>query len=234
MAAHDPIGLAIQDYIKSKKPADIVVTADLCDDDIIPVEVLFRTYDEMPTLEQKAISMCRGKILDVGAGAGPHSIYLSELGHEIQAVDTSPGAVSYLNSMNIPARCVDVKDLQNETYDTLLLLMNGIGIAGTKEKLPDFLSHLKRLLNPGGQVLCDSSDVAFLYEEEDGSYWMDLNAAYYGNFKFQLHYKKASTEVFEWLYIDYESLHQIASSVGFKCKRLEIDEHHFLAQLSLQ
>jgi SAM-dependent methyltransferase len=234
MATHDPIGLAIQDYIKSKKPADIVVTADLCDDDIIPVEVLFRTYDEMPTLEQKAMSMCCGKILDVGAGAGPHSIYLSELGHEIQAIDTSPGAVSYLNSMNIPARCVDVKDLQNETYDTLLLLMNGIGIAGTKEKLPDFLSHLKTLLNPGGQILCDSSDVAFLYEEEDGSYWMDLNAAYYGNFKFQLHYKKASTEVFEWLYIDYESLHQIASSVGFKCKRLEIDDHHFLAQLSLQ
>jgi 2-polyprenyl-3-methyl-5-hydroxy-6-metoxy-1,4-benzoquinol methylase len=94
MATHDPIGLAIQDYIKTKKPADIIVTADLCDDDIIPVEVLFRTYEEMPALEQKAMSMCCGKILDVGAGAGPHSIYLSELGHEIQAIDTSPGAVS--------------------------------------------------------------------------------------------------------------------------------------------
>jgi hypothetical protein len=136
--------------------------------------------------------------------------------------------------MNIDARCMDILDLSGETYDTILLLMNGIGIAGTKNKLPDFLKHLKTLLNPGGQILCDSSDVAFLYEEEDGSYWMDLNAEYYGNFKFQLHYKKESSEVFDWLYIDYDNLHDIASSVGFKCKRVEIDEHHFLAQLTLQ
>lgn len=234
MAANDPIGLAIQEFVKTKKPADIIVTSDLCDDDIIPVEVLFRTFKEMPALEQKAMTMCNGKILDIGAGAGPHSIYLSTLGHEIQAIDTSAGAVSYMNSNKIPARCMDIHDLHGETYDTLLLLMNGIGIAGTKDNLPTFLTHLKTLLNPGGQILCDSSDVAFLYEEEDGSYWMDLNAAYYGNFKFQLHYKKTSTEVFDWLYIDYESLHQIANSIGLKSKRIEIDDHHFLAQLTLQ
>ena len=234
MATHDPIGLAIQDYLKTKKPADIIVTADLCDDDIIPVEVLFRTFDEMPSLEQQAMTLSKGRILDVGAGAGPHSIYLSELGNQVQAIDSSPGAVTYLKSMNIDARCMDILDLSGETYDTILLLMNGIGIAGTKNKLPDFLKHLKTLLNPGGQILCDSSDVAFLYEEEDGSYWMDLNAEYYGNFKFQLHYKKQSTEIFDWLYIDYDNLHDIASSVGFKCKRIEIDEHHFLAQLTLQ
>ena len=234
MATHDPIGLAIQDYLKTKKPADIIVTADLCDDDIIPVEVLFRTFEEMPALEQHAMSLSKGRILDVGAGAGPHSIYLSELGNSVSAIDTSPGAVSYLKSMNIDARCMDILDLKGETYDTILLLMNGIGIAGTMGKLPNFLKHLKTLLSPGGQILCDSSDVAFLYEEEDGSYWMDLNSEYYGNFKFQLHYKKESTEIFDWLYIDYDNLHDIASSVGFKCKRIEIDEHHFLAQLTLQ
>lgn len=49
----DPVGKAILDYSKSRKPADIIVHSDLCEDDIIPVEVLFRSYKEMPDLEKK-------------------------------------------------------------------------------------------------------------------------------------------------------------------------------------
>ena len=231
MSVKDPIGTAILEYAKNKRPADIIVSADLCDDDIIPVEVLFRSYDEMPKIEQMALSHSLGRVLDVGAGAGPHSQYLKSKGFRVLSIDTSQGAVTFMQSQGLEAKCMDVMDIKDEKFDTILLLMNGIGIAGTKGKLKDFLVHLKGLLNPGGQILCDSSDVSFLYEEEDGSMWMDLNAEYYGNFKFQLHYKKEISKEFEWLYIDYNSLHEIGSKIGLKCKRLEEDEHHFLAQL---
>ena len=233
MASKDPIGEAILDYATTKNPADIIVTADLCDDDIIPVEVLFRLFDEMPSIEQKALSLCKGRVLDVGAGAGPHASYLLDQGLKVIAIDTSEGAVQYMKQQGINAKQLDIHALKNEKFDTILLLMNGLGIAGSLGELPAFLIHLKSLLNPKGQILCDSSDVAFLYEEEDGSYWMDLNAEYYGNFKFQMHYKKASSEVFNWLYVDYDNLHKVATACGFTSNRIEVDEHHYLAKLSI-
>jgi SAM-dependent methyltransferase len=230
----DPIGQAILDFTKSKKPFDIIVKADLCDDDIIPIETLFRSFDEMPKLEQKAMQLCKGKILDVGACAGPHSRYLSDSGFNVSAIDVSPGAVLYLNEIGINAHQVDFFHFQpKEQYDTILLLMNGLGIAGTLANLERTLLKASSLLKPGGQILCDSSDVKFLYEEEDGSYWMDLNSKYYGEFKFKMSYKKIEGPWFDWLYVDYDKLHKTASNCGFKSTKIEDQEHHYLAQLIL-
>jgi cyclopropane fatty-acyl-phospholipid synthase-like methyltransferase len=231
MKPSDPFGKAILEFHKSGKPKDIVVSSDLTEDDIIPVEVLFRSFEEMPSLEKKALAMVQGKVLDVGAGAGPHTTYLMNQGFSVKAIDRSPGAVEYLKNQGIYAECKHVLEVRNETFDTILLLMNGLGIAGKKNALVPFLNHLKTLLNPQGQILCDSSDVKFLYEEEDGSYWMDPNSEYYGDFNFQMHYEKESSEVFPWLYVDYDTLHETALSCGFQCRRIEVEENHFLAQL---
>ncbi|MFM7663128.1 MAG: class I SAM-dependent methyltransferase [Bacteroidota bacterium] len=233
MPTSDPIGKAILDFHRTRKPKDIIVSSDLTDDDIIPIEVLFRSYEEMPNLEKRALDLAQGKILDIGAGAGPHSTYLKSQGFYVKAIDSSPGAIEYLKNQGIEAECRNILDLKDETYDTLLLLMNGIGIAGKKSTLVPFLKHLKTLLNHQGQILCDSSDVKFLYEEEDGSYWMDLNSEYYGDFQFQMHYGKESSQVFPWLYVDYDTLHSAAVACGFLCRRLEVEENHFLAQLVL-
>ena len=113
------------------------------------------------------------------------------------------------------------------------MLMNGIGIAGTLGQLKATLLHAKTLLKPGGQLICDSSDIRYLYEDDDGALWMNLNAEYYGNFRFQMHYKKTSGPWFDWLYIDYDCLHIIANKVGFSCKKVSEQDHHFLAQLSI-
>ncbi|MFM7386551.1 MAG: class I SAM-dependent methyltransferase [Bacteroidota bacterium] len=233
MPTSDPIGKAILDFHRTRKPKDIIVSSDLTDDDIIPIEVLFRSYEEMPNLEKRALDLAQGKILDIGAGAGPHSTYLKSQGFYVKAIDSSPGAIEHLKNQGIEAECRNILDLKDETYDTLLLLMNGIGIAGKKSTLVPFLKHLKTLLNPQGQILCDSSDVKFLYEEEDGSYWMELNSEYYGDFQFQMHYGKESSQVFPWLYVDYDTLHSAAVACGFLCRRLEVEENHFLAQLVL-
>ena len=228
----DPIGVAIMDYAKTKKPDDIIVASDICEDDIIPVEVLFRQYAEMPELEQLALSKSTGNILDVGAGAGSHALYLHEMGKNVQAIDISAGAVEFMKSMEIKARKLDFFDLKDEQYDTILMLMNGIGIAGTLANLKKTLAHAKSLLKPGGKIYCDSSDIRYLYEDEDGSLWVDLNTEYYGNFRFQMKYRKEKGPWFDWLYVDFDNLFQAAKNVGLKAVRLYEQDDHYLAEIT--
>jgi SAM-dependent methyltransferase len=188
----------------------------------------------MPELELKALELCRGDVLDVGAGAGIHCLELQKKGLNVFAIEASLGATEHLRNCNIPVEHVLFENFApNTKYDTILMLMNGIGIAGTLGQLKATLLHAKTLLKPGGQLICDSSDIRYLYEDDDGALWMNLNAEYYGNFRFQMHYKKTSGPWFDWLYIDYDSLHIIANKAGFSCKKVSEQDHHFLAQLSI-
>lgn len=100
---NDPIGAAILTYAKTKKPFDIIVSSDICEDDIIPIEVLFRRYDAMPELEKIAVDRAKGKILDVGAGAGVHALELMDRGYDVKTIDTSEGAVDYMKQNGINA-----------------------------------------------------------------------------------------------------------------------------------
>lgn len=228
----DPIGVAILDYAKTKRPDDIIVSSEICEDDIIPLEVLFRQYDEMPELEQIALSKCEGEILDVGAGAGFHALYLQEKGKSVQTIDISEGAVSFMKSKGLKARNIDFFDLKDEKYDTILMLMNGIGIAGSLSNLEKTLAHVKTLLKPGGKLYCDSSDIKYLYEDEDGSLWVDLNTEYYGNFRFQMKYKKEKGPWFDWLYVDFDNLFKAAKNVGLKATRVYISDDNYLAEIT--
>jgi len=230
----DPIGFAIQEYAKKRRPDDIIVTSDICDDDIIPLEVLFRSYNEMPEIEQTALQRASGKILDVGAGAGIHATYLQDHGFDVECIDISPGAVDFLKANGLKAEQKNFFSLKDKQYDTILMLMNGIGIAGKLSNLEKTLTHAKSLLKPGGKILCDSSDIRYLYEDEDGSLWIDLNTEYYGNFRFQMKYKKEKGPWFDWLYVDFDNLFKAAKNVGLKAQRvLDIDDH-YLAEITLE
>jgi len=229
----DPIGLAIQEYAAKRKPEDIIVSSDLCEDDIIPIEVLFRKYDEMPDLEKIALDRVKGKILDVGAGSGAHALYLQDLGLDVKCIDISGGAVDMMKKSGLNAERINFFDLKNQKYDTILMLMNGIGIAGKLSNLEKTLEQAKSLLQPGGKILCDSSDIKYLYEDEDGSMLIDLNSEYYGNFRFQMKYKKEKGPWFDWLYVDFDSLFQAAKNVGLKAVRIEEIDDHYIAEISL-
>ncbi len=230
----DPMGLAIQEYAVKRKPEDIIVSSDICEDDIIPVEVLFRKYSEMPELEKLALERAKGKILDVGAGSGTHALYLSDHGFDVTCIDISQGAVDLMKKSGLKAERINFFSLKDRKFDTILMLMNGIGIAGKLSNLERTLEHAKSLLNPGGKILCDSSDIKYLYEdEEDGSLWMDLNSEYYGNFRFQMKYKKEKGPWFDWLYVDFDNLFKAAKNVGLKAVRLEEIDDHYLAEITL-
>jgi SAM-dependent methyltransferase len=231
---NDPVGLALHDYEAGKKTESILVTSDLCDDDEIPVAHLFRSFDEMPELEKIALSFCKGKILDVGAGAGCHSIYLHK-NFETLSIDISQGAVNLMNQKGLNAHRKTIFEIENEKFDTILLLMNGIGLAGSIEKLPAFLMQLKKLLNEGGKIICDSTDLSYLYTDDDGSFMIDLNAKYYGEMQFNMIYQKEETGWFDWLYIDGDNLTDIANRCGLKCTLLfEGDTNHYLVSLEHQ
>ncbi|MDR0802354.1 class I SAM-dependent methyltransferase [Fluviicola sp.] len=229
----DPIGFAIQEYAKKRKPEDIIVSSDICEDDIIPLEVLFRKYDEMPSIEQKALSLAKGHVLDVGAGAGIHASYLQDLGLKVDCIDISEGAVDFLKKNGLNAERKNFFSLTDKKYDTILMLMNGIGIAGKLSNLERTLIHAKTLLNSGGKILCDSSDIRYLYEDEDGALWVDLNTEYYGNFRFQMKYKKEKGPWFDWLYVDFDNLFKTAKKAGLKAIRVMEEDDHYLAEITL-
>lgn len=231
---NDPIGQAIKHFVLTKQSTDIIVSSDLCDDDVIPTEQLLRSRKEMPKLEKLALKRCEGKVLDIGAGAGAHAKVLMKEGFDVTALEPSLGAVEYMQAQGINTVRGIIQKYSEEKYDTLLLLMNGIGLAGKLENLESFLVHLKSLLNPGGRILCDSTDIMYLYEDEDGSLWVDLNAEYYGNFKFQMKYQDHQTEWFDWLYVDYIKLKSIAEKVGFEVEFIYEEEDQYLVQLNLK
>ena len=192
----DPMGRAIYEYHKYGKADDVIVHSSMFDDDVIPVETLYRTFDQMPALEQKALELATGDILDVGAGSGCHSLALKEMGKNSVAVEISSLSVEVMKERGVDARLVNFYDSSfTETYDTILMLMNGTGIIGNLDNIQTFFSRIKQLLKPGGSLLIDSSDLSYLYEEEDGSLMIDLADDYYGLVDFQMQYKDSLGEI---------------------------------------
>ena len=230
----DPMGRAISDYFHTGKAGKLRVLSSMFYEDKIPVPTLFRTFDEMPVQEQKAIELCHGKILDVGAGSGCHSIVLKERGHDIVAIDISELAVGVMKERGLDARNINFFDETfAEKFDTILLAMNGIGIVGKVDRLPSFFRSLKRLLAPGGQVLLDSSDIKYIFMDEDGAMDIDLAAGYYGEIDYKMRYKNITGTPFDWLYIDFDTLSMYAEDHGFTCEKCIDGEHYdYLARIT--
>lgn len=229
----DPMGMAIRDYFKTGKASRLKVLSPDFDDDEIPVPTLFRSFQEMPPLERKALELAQGRILDVGAGSGCHSLALQEMGKTVEAVDISPLSVETMRERGVKiVRQEDFFQLHGEPYDTILMLMNGSGIVGRIEKLPEFFNHIRTLLAPDGCLYMDSSDLRYLYEEEDGSFMIDLNDDYYGELEFQMQYKNVKGDLFPWLYIDFNTLQMYAEENGFHAEIVHEGDHYdYLAKI---
>lgn len=229
----DPMGQAIYDYFEKGVAGKLRVFSPDFDEDEIPVETLFRELDEMPEIERKALEMAHGKILDVGAGSGCHSLELQKMGKDVKAIDISELSVEVMKESGVKNAAVeDFFAIKGEKYDTILMLMNGAGIVGTIDRLPEFFEHLKNILEDEGQVLMDSSDIRYIFEEEDGSFEINLNDGYYGELEYQMQYKRVKGVPFPWLYIDFATLQYYAEEAGFEASMIAEGEHYdYLCQL---
>lgn len=232
----DLFGQAIYDYHFNQNPEDLITETSISEADEMPVEYLFRTYKQMPKIEQKAMQLAKGKVLDAGCGAGSHSLYLqNEKKLEVKAIDISPKAIEVCLDRGIKnAEVINILDLKNEKFDTIILLMNGIGIAQQLKKISIFLTQLKALLNPGGQILLDSSDIIYMFDEdEDGGKWIPSERDYYGEVSFTVAYKGENEIPFDWLYIDYNTLQNAAHANGLNCELvIEGENFDYLAKLT--
>ncbi|MEM8508286.1 MAG: class I SAM-dependent methyltransferase [Bacteroidota bacterium] len=232
----DILGKALLDYQNGKYTRDITTFSTIEEKGTLPLPYLFRSFDKMPKLERQALKLCSGKVLDIGCGAGSHALYLQEKGLSVTGLDHSAGAIQVCQQRGLTHTIqTDFLSYSGEAFDTLLLLMNGIGLAGTLQALPEFLAHCKTLLRPNGQVLLDSSNLIYMFEQdEDGGYWIPGDIAYYGEVRFQMEYMGKKGLVFDWLYLDYVTLANYAEAKKFECELISEGEHYdYLARLRL-
>lgn len=232
---HDPIGRAIHDYFHGICNDVILVKTDIAEDETLSPSYFFRTFDQMPVQEKEALQRCRGKILDVGAGAGAHSTWLQANGSEVTSLDISPLSCEIMRERGLQnVLCEDVYSLRNQKFDTILLLMNGAGVAQTLPGLTILLDHLKGLLNPGGRILADSSDLLYLFTDENGDSWVDIASdTYYGEMEYQLSYKNVKGKKFPWLFVDPDTLSDYAEQSGFRVVDKIYGQHFdYLLELS--
>lgn len=231
----DLFGKAILDFQTNNTPEDLITETSISEADEMSVAYLFRSYEEMPAMEQTALRLAKGKTLDVGCGAGSHSLYLQdEKKLNVTAIDISPNAIKACQLRGIAkARVQNVMTIENEKFDTILLMMNGAGMCGRLKKLGEFLSKLKTLLNENGQILVDSSDIIYMFDDdEDGGKWIPSDNEYYGELVFNITYKGEKEIPFDWMYVDYNTLQNAAVANGLQCELVLEGEHFdFLARL---
>jgi 2-polyprenyl-3-methyl-5-hydroxy-6-metoxy-1,4-benzoquinol methylase len=238
----DLFGKAILDFQTNNAPEDLITETSISEADQMSVAYLFRSYNEMPKLEQKALQLSKGKVLDVGCGAGSHSLYLQNNRNlALTSIDISPNAIQACALRGLKnAKVQDILTLKNEKFDTILLLMNGTGICGKMQNMSSFLLLLKSLLHPNGQILIDSSDIIYMFDDSEveekkhNSTTAASENKYYGEITFAISYKGEKETPFSWLFVDYDTLENSASANGLKCKLIMKGNHYdYLARLYL-
>ncbi len=233
--AMEPFGLALKDFYNGKKRAKVI----FCRDDGLETKLLiqpfFRTSNYFSNLEKKALEICKGKILDIGAGVGPHSLELQKLGLEVHALDISPHACEIMKRRGVQhVYCSNIYDLDRNSFDTILLLGNSIGFVENLNGMKRFLNYCKTLLNPSGMVLFDSKDIRqttkrihLEYHERNRKL-----GRYIGEIGCQMKYKGKLGDKFQLLHIDPETLYECALKVGLSCKILYKEESgNYLAKV---
>jgi SAM-dependent methyltransferase len=187
-------------------------------------------------LEQRALDLCRGKVLDIGAGAGRHALVLQRKGLEVCAIDVVAEAVFVMRERGVrDALPYDVMTMEGRTFDILLLLMNGIGIVGTPSELDRFLGHAGHLVNAGGCLLCDFIDVSktndpvhVRYREKN-----ERKGRYPGQQFYSAHFGTVVGPLFPWLHLDFATLLAHAARNHWNAELLlSGSDGHYLAKLT--
>lgn len=232
----DLMGRAIWDYYYQENSEDLQTETSISELDDLPVSYLFRDYQEMNALEKKALDLSFGKVLDVGSGAGSHSLYLqNERKLEVTALDISPKSIEVCKARGVKNTiCEDLLQFSEKNFDTVLLLMNGTGIFQSLEHIDQYLQKLKSLVAENGQILLDSTDILYMYDQDEDGGVLVPATGYYGELDYYLHYKGESELPMKWLYLDFDNLENAAIANGFKIQKIEQLEDSYLAQLTLK
>ena len=234
-AAMEPFGRALRAYLAGDAGAELIVRRDDGKASAVPVAVFFRDESGFTELERSATALCRGRVLDIGAGAGSHSIALQRRGHPVTALDISPEAVAVARQQGVTTlHCVDVFAFTGGPFDTLLMMGHGIGMVETIDGLRRFLAHAPALLAADGQLLLDSLDVRVTDDAENLAYHAANRAAgrYIGEIRMRFEFQDRPGPYCGWLQADAETLRAHAERAGWQCEVVQRAEHgDYLARL---
>lgn len=224
---NDIIGKAIVDYQSGNFIENIMTYSNIAGHDEMDVPFLFRSFEEMPIIEQEAMNLCYGSVLDVGCGAGSHTLYLQKKKLDVMAIDISEGAIETCHKRGVKnASLKNIWDLKDRKFDTIISLMNGLGVCEKLKNLTPFLLHLKSLLNKKGQIVLDSSDVIYMYDENLRDALANDTINYYGEVTFEMVYKNQFSKLIHWLFVDFPTLKQHANKIGLKCEIIKNGYHY--------
>lgn len=212
-------GQAIRDFYRGDDNATIILHNSYDEPEEMHIEVFFREEEDLSTLEHLALIECKGRVLDLGAGAGVHSLILQSRDYDVVALDNSPACVEVMKQSGVRNVLLQDYEVHSGKYDTILVLMNGLGLAKTLSGVPKFLQKCMSLLRLEGQILIDSSDISYLYEEG-----VSKPEGYFGEVQYQYEYNGKKGNWFDWVYVDQESLVSICAELGLKCEILHTEE----------
>ena len=234
LAPWRPYERVMRDYFHGKTDASIVVYDDF-ERDEARIEYFFRDESGFSPVDQLAVDLCRGRVLDVGAGSGCHSLVLQQRGLEVVALETMPEVQAILRARGVrDVRPGSIFGFAGETFDTVLMMMNGLGIAETLRGLEALLEHARSLLRPGGQVLADSCDVRnwdAAGRPRDDQLYLD-DGRYIGELHIQLEYEGEKGPPFPQLYIDTDTLGQVARRHDWHLDVVTVEGPQYLARLT--
>ena len=230
----NPFSHALLDFHSGNRDAAFTIRRDDAFQQRVPAATFFGS-EHFPPLELRALDECRGKILDVGSAVGRHSLELLHRGHMVTSLDVLPEMEGIMKARGLHDVVIaDVSEFSGKRFDTLLMLMNGIGMAGSINGLERFLRHAHELVLPGGQILCDSIDVSITTDPRH-MFYRERNLASgrpAGQQSFTMECDGEEPVAFDWLHIDFNSLARVASSLGWKAEMLqEENDGHYLCRL---
>ena len=227
--SNDILGIAYMDYFLKKEDQIIYVNCNVAEVEELPVSYFFRDTTNMPKHEKMALKLCKGRILDAGAGAGCHTLVLQNKGFQVKAIDISKLGVEVMKKRGVvDCECKDIFSLRNEKFDTILLLMTGIGMVETLIGLDQFFMFISEILTKNGQLIVESSDISYTFEDKA----IELKKEYYGEITYKLSYKSYEGKPFNWLYVDFYSLKGIAEKYSFDCNLIyESNDGNYLVQI---
>ena len=216
---NDILGRAIFAYKNDPRCPPIAVFVDgRRDADLLP-ESFFRSFRQMPLIERRALKLCHGKILDIGSGAGAHALYLQNKNLDVTAVEISRLACKVLKKRGVlKVLCRDIFKIKKLRFDSIILLMNGLGIQGNVQGTLQLLRHLRNLLAPDGQILADSADIDHLFYPRGRR---SPRSADFREVVFKLKFRSQASSPFQWIYFRYSFFKKLSKRAGLQCELVQ-------------
>ncbi|UCC17387.1 MAG: methyltransferase domain-containing protein [Dehalococcoidales bacterium] len=202
--------------------------------------VYFSEYKNWPLIERKAKRLARGRILDVGCGAGRHCLYLQNKGFEVIGIDNSPLAIEVCRQRGVKnAIVLPLGDITPGlgTFDSVLMLGHNFGLFGSYKGTRRILKKLDRITSGQARIIATTKDV-YQSEEPDHLRYLEYNrnqGRMSGQLKIRVRYKKYTTPWFDYLLVSRDEMERIVDGTGWKVSRyIDAGDSHYAAIIEKQ